>query len=358
MDFSKYKFKFLKKAQDIGDPPPMSRAPVTPITPTSPKSKTDVSSPPEWKHTVAPTVGSEEVTQMQQAMQNLAKVVISNTAAAHTGKDMKFEPGKDSRVKSKTSFNDFITEQYLQKSEVRGSEFSPRPEISAMPDKDKTRSEPWQLDIIMNTLVRIGNNVKGEFVIDGQWGRRTNNALLNEYAFGFSLLKIMADFGIASKKMTESDLGTLEKLIPKTDVELKNINSKELSERAKSITPILNKISLQYSEFEEKILERSRWKPFFEGDNPFETYSKVPSDPSQLTMEEKKVSDTYKHSPIAGLKLPSFPKVDKIFLGTLADPTIFETWMKNMGITDAANKTRFLKELEIQLRQISQSGKR
>ena len=100
--------------------------------------------------------------------------------------------------RSKRGFMAFFTEYYTSDlpDDLKGNEFSPDAKKTSLKDKQPTKTELYDLDIVMDTMSRIGNPQGGEMKPDGFWGFRTDNALRNFCAFAYALLQLKDDFQV------------------------------------------------------------------------------------------------------------------------------------------------------------------
>jgi hypothetical protein len=152
----------IKKVADI---PRRSKGPKT-TTPTTPVSQSTVPSRGNTspsKPVSYSNVGSgiPAVREMQLSMQDLAQVVMEDSRASTMSlkhKDSLRPDATDSVKKSKKAFNDFIAEQYMGSlnEDTKGVEWNKDSKIVSHPDKKQTQTDIYELDVVMDTLSRIG----------------------------------------------------------------------------------------------------------------------------------------------------------------------------------------------------------
>jgi hypothetical protein len=178
-------------------------------------------------------------------------------------------PGREAgEASGRNAFGDFITENYLSKSDVPGVEFDPDPSKQRMDQKQPT--DPSKMDVVMDTMRRIGNPKGGEFSDDGKWGPRTNAAIHNAYAFAFAMLKLAQDFH-AHTSYTEGELQEFKPLIPE---EYDSVNITEKLRLAPEITRQIKAIRNMYRDVKQHVLEKPANRAYIEGDRAFHTYKR------------------------------------------------------------------------------------
>lgn len=213
---------------------------------------------------------------MQQALIDLSKAVTSqiNVQEVATGDERQKQ-----EASGRNSFGDFIAKNYLRDSDVPGVEFDPSPNKSQL--SQKTPGEPSRMNVIMDTMKRIGNPKGGEFAVDGQWGPRTNAGVHNAYALAYSLLKLAADFKLPIKSFTNEDLEAFKKEIPEEDKQLTILQKVEM---APYLTGVIKKIQAMYNEIKNGVLEKPAYRAYIENQQPFATYknNKVNVTPEQI----------------------------------------------------------------------------
>jgi hypothetical protein len=165
---------------------------------------------------------------------------------------------------AKAKFNNFITEQYLARSPIKGVEWSKRQDLITRPQKSSEETALIQMDIVINSFNRIGRS-KNEFVVDGIWGFRTNTALLNIYAFANSLIKLFKDFEAKNPYFGDNDLTMLGSNIFKDDEETKKASVTEKDKRAKVLAPLIKKLTTFYNSYVKEIAQHPGHIRYIEG---------------------------------------------------------------------------------------------
>lgn len=326
-----------------------SEDPTAPIDPPSDKPSIPSVSPPapvklDDPTKVSPTrinISSEHVSalnavkEMQIAMQNLGQAVIEDYESATMAAKPKdtTQPLATAEVKSaKKSFNDFIAEQYLGglDEDKKGVEWSKDVKVTTLPGKQKTQTDIYELDVVMDTLRRIGASSK-EFKADGIWDFRTDNALRNMMGFAYALLQLEGDFGLENNMYTfahwrdfYNSMSGYQIVNGKAEV-----TPKQKVFRARKITNHLKLITKLYNLFRQQVLARPEFRPTIEGKRPFERYDTRGSNKDFITPEEDQMSksDVIK-IPVTYIapKLPN-KKLNYIPLKALRNKEEYIKWM-------------------------------
>jgi len=202
------------------------------------------------------------IKEMQTALVNLAKVVSDQVNMA----------GTKAAPVGRTSFHDFITQNYLRKSPVKGTEFGA--------DREATK-----MSSIMGTMSRLGSP-ENDFAIDGNWGPKTNASLHNAFAFAYAMLKLATDFNLHIKSYHMSMLNKFD--VPETD---KDISILEKGIKAKSFIQHITAITKMYNEIKEGILNNPAHKEYIEG-KPILSYKKIERDAPEETAFKQLLSKT------------------------------------------------------------------
>lgn len=209
---------------------------------------------------------------MQQQLMGLARDVVSQINI----QDMTGQGRAPGEASGRNSFADFITKNYLRGSDVPGVEFDPDPTKKQMSEKQPT--DPTRMNVVMDTMRRIGNPAGGEFKDDGQWGPRTNAALRNAYAYAYALLKLAGDFQLRTS-YTEENLAALKGEIPD---EYTDLSITQKVDNAGDIIKHLKGIRRMFGEIKTGILEKPAYRAFLENDQPFQTYEREASPAANL----------------------------------------------------------------------------
>lgn len=211
------------------------------------------------------STGLAPIKAMQNELIALAQAVTSQINLKNL---QSTDPREQSQAAGRNSFNDFITKNYLRKSEVPGVEFDPDPSKYQM--SEKSPSTPTRMNVVMDTMRRIGGGGQ-EFAVDGKWGPKTNAALKNAYALADSLLNLASDFGLKIQAYTSKQLEELRSLIPDQP---NDFSMGEKLEVAPKLTGQIKNIIRMYNEIKSGILEKPAYKAYIEADKPFVSYQK------------------------------------------------------------------------------------
>lgn len=172
---------------------------------------------------------------------------------------------------STKDFNDFMVEAYSNESYIKGEEWDPGQKYHTK--QTRLASPLIRLDNVVDQLKKIGSP-QNPIKEDGNWDERTQNALKNVWAFADALVRVYEDFGstFTNPQFTKADLQALGDLIPKTPVdrpeEVRDLNAKDKDEKAKLITPLLDRLTDFYRSFSKKILDNPIYRPFIKPVSP------------------------------------------------------------------------------------------
>lgn len=239
-----------------------------------------------------------EVKDMQVAMQELAQAVIRDSITSTMAAKPKdaIQGEADQPVKnSKKAFNDFIAEQYIgsldEDMKGKGVEWTTDKSVSTIPGKKKTETDIYELDVVMNTLQRIGME-KSEFKPDGNWGARTDNALRNMMGFGYALLQLEGDFGLKSDAYNYANWTQFQQLLSGYTItgESISLQANEKKERSGLIARHLRAITKLYNHFRQQVTARPEYRPLIEGARAFEKYNQKGSNKDALSKDEANMS--------------------------------------------------------------------
>jgi hypothetical protein len=140
----------------------------------------------------------------------------------------------------------------------------------------------------MDTMNRIGYPKKGEKVVDGAWGPRTNAAVRDAYAFASGLLDFVDDVNrFATKKMqiTSYDRSSLAEL-EKAATPNNTLTPQQKVEAAPVVTQHVKAIKKMYDEVKKNILQHPAYQQFIEDSVPFKSY-KSPVTPEQVNLAKQ-----------------------------------------------------------------------
>lgn len=323
--------------EDTGDEPIVPEK--STIRPTSIKNKPSIETRPQNRIIIGPqnNVVSAAIKEMQTAMQTLAEAVIVD---AESG-TMSFKPrdtvqsSATANVKSsKKSFNDFIAEQYLGalNEDKKGVEWTKDPKITTLPEKNRSQTDIYELDVVMDTLRRIGTSSK-EFKIDGNWDFRTNNALKNIMGFAYGLLQLEGDFGLENNLYTYEDWQNFSDLMSGYTVQGNTVmlSPKDKMTRAQNITKHLKGINSLYNHFRQQVLARPEFRPTIEGKRPFEKYDIQGTNKDVLSPQENQMTKSDAAKISITYIAPGLPdkKLDYIPLKALTSKEEYLKWMRD-----------------------------
>lgn len=277
------------------------------------------------------------VKQMQQTMQELARVVMRDSESAYMPKrpdDFSQVQAPESTKIGKDAFNNFLAENFMSDlpEGQRGVEWSKDPNITSMKDKKVGETSIYELDVVMNTIKRIGNP-KSELVVDGIWGPRTNNALLNIRAFTYALLQVEGQLGLPNNIYTVKDLNNFTNDLSNYD----KTSSEEKKERATRITENLKKIIILYNDFRRQVLSRPDFRQYIENQKAFATFNTTGTNKDILTPEEDKYSRMSNiNVDYVQYYAPNFKgktkSINYIPLWALTSKENYFKWMKSVGV--------------------------
>lgn len=183
--------------------------------------------------------------------------------------------GGEGESDPQSNFNDFLVEQYSEKAPIHGKELSTDSTVS-------TAAKPtrlYQMSSVLDNLQKIGTskNPIDQFKIDGNWGPKTNNAVLHIISFAYTFNKITQDFAVETKNTFSSeDLKTLSDNSIKSE-ELRLTNESIKSKKAGILTPLIKKLGDYYEEYTTKIAKNPQFVRSIEGEVPLFTSKKQDS---------------------------------------------------------------------------------
>ncbi len=251
------------------------------------------------------------IKKMQQAMQEFASKVTAYSATVEKGKgqpDAKGKPTDKVTIDDdRKDFNDFLTEQYLATSDVKGVEWSKDPSQMTQADKSKQETDLIEMDYVVDGLKRIGG-AKNELTADNYWDFRTNNALKNIYAFAYALLNVEKDFGKgAGKIFNATDLKSMHENIPMNVKDpSRSISSEDKIAKAEALTPLIEKLGKYYEHYVKKIALNPYYRTYIEKKSPMYTVKAQDEDPGSLSAaEQKRLSESGNKIVIPNVVVPA-----------------------------------------------------
>lgn len=221
----------------------------------------------------SPAVGA--IKEMQAAIQDFANKVTSYSTDEITG----------AVRNERKDFNDFVTEQYLATSDVKGVEWDKDPKAVSQVQKQQRQSELLEMEYVIDGLKRIGGK-SNELLKDNVWDFRTNNALRNVYAFAYALVNLSKDFGKPEiKTFNDASLSQMNANIPEEDNPSKLPPDEKIA-KAKALTPLIKSLTKFYDYYVKKIAMNPKYRGYIEG--TYDMYQVKPggTDPGKMTEEE------------------------------------------------------------------------
>lgn len=298
-------------------------------------------------------VATGPIKDMQQAMQEFARLVTSYAASqSQPGQKPDSQP-VNSRKKH---FNDFITEQYLANSDLKGEEYTPDEKVVSRDSKQPT--DLIEMNIVVNGLKRIGSP-QSELNADNMWDFRTNNALKNVYAFAYGLVNLAKDFGRTNvKSFTPEDLAKMKELIPE-DRDPTKMPLKDKIDRATILSGLIKKLTNFYKYYIETIAMHPAFTRYIAGNEPMMTIQKGGDDPTALDQNDQKYVGNLDALALGNRMIPNvnykYPiaipgpgqttgSVDSVPMSSLQDLNHFRAFLVSLGYPqNTTNDPRIIK---------------
>jgi TfoX/Sxy family transcriptional regulator of competence genes len=229
------------------------------------------------------------VARMQEAIKKIADAVMADAydtkmapqAAVEKPTEIgstKAKPGANLGAQKK-GFADFIAENYVGQlpEDYRGTSWSTG-SGSTYETKKPTESNIYELDVVMNTLSRIGKSTN-ELKPDGIWSFRTDNALRNIMGFAYSLLQLEGDFGLKNNIYVIGNWNAFTHLLSGYEVDpttqKNSLSDEEKTKRSQQITMHLDAIRKLYLDFKQQVLNHPEHRKTIEGHKSFYNTSKM-----------------------------------------------------------------------------------
>ena len=311
--------EIINYIQKFGIAPPTKVQQQLPMTPAADKEFAKPQTKPVGGGGyAAPAYGTKlpQVQEMQVAIQNFAKSVTQYSAAKPS--PLVGGAGAASAVDGyKKNFNNFITENYIATSGVKGAEWTPDPK--KVKEKDKQPTDLLEMDLVIDGLKRIGLEAK-ESAVDGIWWFRTNNALKNVYAFAVGLVNLQKDFeAYQENDFTSEDLNVLKSNIPDDPKMLKTNEDK--IKRAEALTPLINKLTDFYKSYVKRISENPKYANYIEAGASFKEFPTSEKDEAEKTPDEQKMISNLGQYTLKNIKINNkvIPELNLLYLSSLKD---------------------------------------
>lgn len=290
------------------------------------------------------TVKNAAVARMQEAIKKIADTVMSDAHDAKMAPQAAVEkPTEKGSTKAKPDANlgaqkkgfaDFIAENYVGQlpEDYRGTSWSTG-SGSTYKTKKPTESNIYELDVVMNTLSRIGRS-SSELKPDGIWSFRTDNALRNIMGFAYSLLQLEGDFGLKNNIYVIGNWNALTHLLSGYEVDpntnKNSLSDEEKTKRAQQITAHLDTIRKLYLDFKKQVLDHPTHRLTIEGRKSFYNTSKL-----NLSNEQYIPEKLIKSNKAFVVNLPSWsgekknaPTSIKVPVSALANVDSFNKFMQ------------------------------
>lgn len=236
-------------------------------------------------------VGAASIREMQQAIQNFATESVKyKTSPKREGNKITYEVNQDDK---RRDFNDFLAEQFSASADIHGQEYST--EAKDTTKQSKLPTDLVQLNNVIDGLQRIGPGSK-ERMADGVWDFRTNNAVRNVYAIAAAMVTAQESLGGTApndkRVFSRADLSKLNDAIPEQADPMKaKVPQADLAEKAKQITPLVEKLTEFYKYYSKMIIEHPAYTRYIKGDIPLFTVKPGGGDPAKLTPDQQKLYD-------------------------------------------------------------------
>jgi hypothetical protein len=205
------------------------------------------------------------VKQMQDALQTFASEAFTQhmTIIQVTRRPQAVPGGLQPGAASNTfkDFNQFVTTNYLNTSTMHGSQWTDESGESPEEQTAVWDDQVIHWDKVVDTLTRIGRDNRGRVIAklpDGNWEQKTQNALLNFYAFAEAIVRVTRDFKpdpSLSNQFTKQDLFKLFKLINIKIENLLKLPAAQKEQKATQITPLITKFNKFYMSYVRSIVQ-------------------------------------------------------------------------------------------------------
>lgn len=287
---------------------------------------------------VDPAVAANSITsvkQMQQAIKNFSNAVASSIGWSNLKEDQS-NMQETSKTLHRDSFNDFIAQNYAGVVNESGMEFDPDPSKQTLEQKTPTALN--KMNTILDTISRIGSP-KSEFIVDGDWGFRTSNALKNVYAVAAGVLSLAKDLGIQLTGYSDSHLNELKNLLTQIPKDTKHMQNK--GALATAITPHIVELTNLYAQLKQKIFDKPSLKSYIEGTQAFSTIKsnkpKLENDEDVIynDLKKNKLNSTYATPSVFDIMLNG--KQYFLNLSDLIDEDSFTAWKKKSKLDNVSD---------------------
>ena len=257
---------------------------------------------PEKSKSIAPTkpsissnqMGSSipAVKEMQKAILNIANIISSTDVTSMSGNQDAQMKGPQSRSLGKEvpggpavfpgteqdkeylggsdPFGNFIVQNFFPPN--TSSKQFVNVDVKGGTERTEQSIAPTNLRGIIDTIKRIGTpgTAATEKSVDGIWKERTNNALHLIKDLVIAMYKFTAAMHIPVQGLEK--FGAYVKAIPEKYTDMKSQD--EITAKANEITPLLNNLSVFFTNFKSQILENKKLRESIDQKKPFASYNK------------------------------------------------------------------------------------
>lgn len=233
--------------------------------------------------------GNSSIREMQKAIQEFAAEAVKyRTTPKREGNKVINVINPDDK---RRDFNDFLTEQFSASADIHGEEYSPNAANTTRESKSPT--DLVQLNNVIDGLQRIGPGSR-EGMADGVWDFRTNNAVRNVAALAAAMVAANEALGGTApndkRVFRRADLQKLQQAIPKEADPMKaKVPQAQLAEKAKEITPLIEKLTEFYKYYSKTIVEHPAYTRYIKGDVPLFNVKPGGGDPAKLDDNQKQL---------------------------------------------------------------------
>lgn len=298
-----------------------------------------------------------EVKNMQESIKQFAKAVTSYSKTQ----------GQTSSVdQGKKAFNDFITEGFMSDKPVKGVEWTTDKSVTQVPEKQKTETGLFEMDVVIDGLNRIGGP-NSEIKVDGIWGPRTTNALTNIIAFAKALMDIDEKF--TGKTPTDFSPGNLAYLEAFTQIKgtdwvksgtrsvLASNDKIFLGSIAQNLADTIKALTAYYTNFLQRTLSNPRHAIFIQQDKPLDNVKKK-SEKTVMSESDKELLSKIESDPDSAsinvkLSMPDgMRKTYKLNLFNLTTKERFKAFCESINIRNNESMVKLLNEIKTQVKDI------
>lgn len=299
----------------------------------------------------------ETVKDMQAAMKDLSDQVTQDPQADAMPKsqhDSVQTKAPQQIQDSKTHFNDFIAQQYMNplNDDEKGEEYHDDKDHSWQA-KQTNATGIYSLDGVMKTLKDTGSQFSEQYQ-DGIWSFRTQNALKNILAFSKGLLQFQHDLipdsnNVFSASMWENFKDVLDNVDKTVDRDNHSFTMvpKMKADAAKYLTKYIGLIKKQYFNFRQNVLANTSLRTTIEGQRSFDSYNSQGSNKDVLTPQDNSLLKN--PNAMINVKFPAAGSpASGIPLSALVNKEAYFDYMRYVG-NDEAMAVKLLPHIKQQI---------